>query len=144
VTIEDYFPGLRISGYIETSEIEDRYNCIAWAANDSENWWEPDPDYYWPSGVPMEYSVSAHVQAFKLMGYSVCTNSCLEAGVEKVALYVDANGMPTHMARQLPNGHWTSKLGPGPDIQHPTLEGLQGQEYGTVAMILQRPKTSRY
>jgi hypothetical protein len=38
--------------------------------------------------------------------------------------------IPTHMARQLPNGAWTSKCGPEEDITHFTLDALE--TYGTI------------
>ncbi len=65
---------------------------------------------------------------------------------EKIAIYVDTDGVPTHAARQLPDGSWTSKLGDWEDIQHQTLEALETgndkahQElgYGKVAKIMRR------
>lgn len=62
----------------------------------------------------------------------------MEQGYEKVALYVDHDGKPTHAARQLPTGRWTSKLGKIEDIEH-ELEGIAGSVYGSVAKILKRP-----
>ena len=69
---------------------------------------------------------------------SPCENSHIESGFEKVAVYVDAEGRPTHVARQLPNGLWTSKLGKSQDIEH-ELEGVTGSVYGSVAQFLKRP-----
>lgn len=48
------------------------------------------------------------------------------------------NGTPTHAARQLENGKWTSKLGQLEDIEH-ELDGLVGDKYGIVVTILRRP-----
>jgi len=39
-------------------------------------------------------------------------------GMKRLAVYADETDTPTHMARQLPSGHWTSKLGELEDIQH--------------------------
>jgi hypothetical protein len=49
------------------------------------------------------------------------------------------DGEPTHAARQLPNGKWTSKLGRWQDIEY-ELDGLVGKMYGTVTVnqILKR------
>lgn len=58
-------------------------------------------------------------------------------GFQKVAFFVGANGVPTHAARQLPSGLWTSKLGEWEDIEH-TLHALEGDIYGTVALLLKR------
>ncbi len=43
------------------------------------------------------------------------------------------------MARQLPNGDWTSKLGAEEDIVHRELRALEGDLYGTVAQVMARP-----
>ena len=59
---------------------------------------------------------------------------------------MDKEGVPSHAARQLPSGHWTSKLGKAEDIRHSTLEAVEsdpnlGLGYGKVAVILKRPST---
>ena len=41
--IEQSFPNLQSSGYSITSPATIDYNCIAWATDDTEVWWEPDP-----------------------------------------------------------------------------------------------------
>jgi hypothetical protein len=69
----------------------------------------------------------------------------LEHGVEKVAIYVDCDGVPTHAARQLADGTWTSKLGEWEDIQHDTLEAMEDREdlglgYGKVGLLLRRQR----
>ncbi len=73
------------------------------------------------------------------LGYETCDNAELEAGFEKVAIYAHANRLPTHAAKQLPSGLWSSKIGRGEDIEHNTLESLAGRLYGDVAQILKRP-----
>lgn len=53
------FPNLTYSNASKTSEIDENYNCIAWAAErgpDEKEFWWPDPDketfdilgYTWP------------------------------------------------------------------------------------------------
>lgn len=37
------------------------------------------------------------------------------------------------------SGTWTSKLGPQEDIEHHELDGLVGDKYGTVAVIMRKP-----
>jgi hypothetical protein len=61
-----------------------------------------------------------------------------EPGFEKVALYADAAGIPTHAARQLSGGKWTSKLGRREDIEH-ALDDLTGDVYGSVVAFLKGP-----
>lgn len=95
--------------------------------------------FYWPPNAPCEYTVSAYIEAYKTIGYIPCADDSLEQGFEKIALYA-LNGAPTHAARQLENGKWSSKLGRGEDIEH-MLDGLTGNFYGVVVQFLKRPIT---
>ena len=133
------FPNLKGTGFKVTSQKANEYNCIAWAVGDKNRWWWPDQTAggFWPSGIEPEDSVSSFIVLFESQGFICCTSPSLEPGVEKVAIYSDDMGVTTHAARQLPNGKWTSKLGPEEDIEH-SLEGLEGPEYGTVDQILSR------
>lgn len=121
-----------------TSPITMQYNCIAWAAGVDNQWWWPIAGKFWPAAAPLELTIDAFIAAYATVGYSVCNNATLEAGYEKIALYVDSGGLPTHAARQLPSGQWTSKLGPAWDISHQLTSGLEGSEYGNVARYLKR------
>lgn len=134
------FPGLAGKPYLVTSPPSKRYNCVAWAAEDMENWWWPGQDTtseYWPPGAPRLRTVDAFRQAFALLGYEVCDSADREAGFQKVAVYADDKGVPQHAARQLSDARWTSKLGQGEDIEH-GLEDLAGAFYGSVVLILKR------
>lgn len=140
--LESLFPKLIPTQYEITSEATANYNCIAWAADDNNVWWWPDPygDYYWPAGVTREESLDAFVAAYGKLGYEPCTSGVLENTFEKVAIFVDAGGAPTHAARQLPSGRWTSKLGRLEDIEHVTLDELCGEAYGKIGIFLRRPR----
>lgn len=70
--------------------------------------------------------------------YKVCESGSLESGIEKIAIYVDDSGIPQHVARQLQDGTWTSKLGKEEDIQHNLLEALEGDLYGKVTVFMMR------
>jgi hypothetical protein len=143
---EALFPNLRRGEYQVTSSESPDYNCIAHAAGKDDNWWWPDDEpAYWPDGLPKEETLEAFILAYESEGYSKSDppNSELEAGFEKVAIYVDDKGVPTHAARQLANGEWTSKLGSWEDIQHKTLDAVEdssglGLAYGKVAVIMKR------
>src|SRR5262245_37011419 len=140
--IEQAFPGLRGTGYRVTSPPDDTYNCIAWAAGDTTDWWWPDeaghPDSaHWRPGVPRLETLEAFREVFATLGYVACTDDQPEAGYEKVALFA-LEGVPKHAARQLPGGRWTSKLGPMEDIEH-GLHDLTGMVYGSVALVMKRP-----
>lgn len=139
--LERWFPNLRTSRYQVTSVATPDYNCIAWADNDDQNWWWPPGGFvgeYWPSAAPGDRVLESFIAAFILQGYETCVGDELEASFEKVALYVDLDGLPTHAARQLGSGTWTSKLGEAEDIEHDTLAALEGMHYGTVAQIMRR------
>jgi hypothetical protein len=62
----------------------------------------------------------------------------LEKGFEKVAIYVKGNQNPTHAARQLDSGIWTSKIGNEEDIEHSSPAVLEGLEYGAVAVVMKK------
>jgi hypothetical protein len=138
---KDNFPDLSSAAFQETSPSTPRYNCIAWAAGSDRRWWWPigHPHTFWPPGIRREETIECFIEAFAKDGYLPCEADQLEEGYEKVAIYVDASRVPKHMARQLPNGKWTSKLGPNVDIEHSTLSQLEGPEYGNAYQILKRP-----
>ena len=139
--IENSFPELLKDGYSLTSVKTPEYNCISWAAGEDSVWWWPDSNgiYYWPAEIPRAETIETFIKAYEKLGYSVCDNANLESGFEKIAIYADSNKKPTHAARQLSSGRWTSKLGNLEDIEHLTLDGLISNSYGSVAVILKRP-----
>lgn len=140
---EANYPNLASTSYQVKSDETPEYNCIAWAAGDTSRWWQPGPLYYWPAQAPQAITLESYRAAFELMGYQPCDSEELEPGFEKVAIYINTVGEPTHAARQLENGNWTSKLGSWEDIEHSTLRSLEGtgRAYGTVALILRRRRS---
>jgi hypothetical protein len=146
--LEAAFPNLRRGEYRKTSEETVSYNCIAHAAEANDLWWWParGPGIFWPPEAPLEETVESFIQAYAAIGYEVCEIGSREPepGFQKIALYVDEDGIPTHAARQLSTGEWTSKLGRSEDIAHRTLEALESGEYkmlgyGSAVLILKRP-----
>lgn len=111
---------------------------MAWAVGDQSRWWEPTTPYYWPAGAPRQYTVAAYQAVFEILGYHVCVTRNLEPGYEKIALY-GSSGEFQHVAKQLPSGTWSSKLGLDHDIMHGTLEALEGESYGQVEVLMRRP-----
>jgi len=89
---------------------------------------------------PREETVAGFIRAFGHLGYAICDSSDLEPDFEKLAIYADDTDVPTHMARQLQSGDWTSKLGELEDIQHLTLDQLSGSQYGRVVQFLKRKR----
>jgi hypothetical protein len=130
------FPHLAGDDFEKTSD-EDLYNCIAWAADDTANWWWPDD--HWPAGAPREETLRAFVAAYGTLGYEPCDHGDFEFAWERVVIYCDPTGTPTHAARQRDDGAWTSKLGAFWDIRHATPRGVEGPLYGSAVQFLRRP-----
>jgi hypothetical protein len=138
--LEQILPELVRDGYAVTSPRSDSYNCYAWAAGDDTRVWFPDRhhQHYWPIRL-RNRRIETYAQAFATIGYTSCGMDCsLEVGYEKVAVYA-VGFLVEHMARQLPDGTWTSKCGEDQDIVQNTLSSLEGDEYSFVRMILKRP-----
>ncbi|MCC6929954.1 MAG: hypothetical protein IT359_13310 [Gemmatimonadaceae bacterium] len=133
------FPGLATSAFAITSPATPQYNCIAWAVGDNTRFWWPARSGYWPEGLERLETVEAFCAMLAAHGYQECASDALEPDSEKVALFVNARGMPTHAARQLRSGMWTSKLGQHVDIAH-ELRGLEGKVYGRVQLVFSRPR----
>lgn len=138
-----WFPLLDASNHEVTSEPDLHYNCIAWAAGDEHSWWWPiaksdEDEVFWPAGVPREVTLAAFVTAFATLGYQECAGAAFEEGFDRIALFI-LDGKPTHAARQLEDGRWSSKLGGSEDIAH-ELNALDGPVYGTPTVFLRRPR----
>lgn len=132
------FPGLA-AGYRITSPPTDDYNCIAWAAGRDDRWWWPGhPDGFWPTGVPIAATLAAFEAAYRSIGYEICASGVFESQYDKIVIFTDAGGIPTHAARQLIDGRWTSKLGRDIDIEHKSPEALTSTIYGAPALFMRR------
>lgn len=143
--IEFHFPLLKGgTGYRNTSPESMDYNCLAWALGIAWAHYNPTqhcPGYYWFPGVRRIWNCDTITEIFEKHGYQRCDSYELEEGFEKVVFYVDADGKPTHFARQLENGKWTSKLGNLNDIEHDDLAALSGETgYHNIERVLWRPR----
>lgn len=142
--IPDAFPNTINEPFIITSPETTHYNCIAWAFEDDSRWYWPDPFgmAYWPENIPRTIETNSFIELYKLIRYSLCENGELEIGIQKIAIFTDNNSFPTHAARQLLNGFWTSKLGEGNDVQH-TLFSISNGFYGNATVFMSRKTTSQ-
>lgn len=130
------FPRLTAENHEHTSPRDVSYNCIAWATGDTSHWWQPG--VYWLFDVSRdEYGIAALEKVFRTLGYVECSSGDLEDGFEKIALY-GSGFMYTHVARQLPDGRWTSKLGKEEDISHDSPDNVAGGIYGEVVEFMKR------
>ena len=75
------FPNLRTSTFCKTSEATSEYNCVAWAAGETDRWWWPDSTRkkFWPRKARREVTMEAFVEAFQSLGYEQCESSILAA-----------------------------------------------------------------
>jgi len=138
--IRQLFPNLTDDNHSITSPDTDEYNCVAWAYEVSNRkMWPGHQDYYWPSGVAGKDELGTVLQLYLDKGYEKCQSGEREVGYKKVAIYVKQD-RPKHVALQLDSGHWTSKLGDYEDIEHDTLEGLEGESYGRAVLFLRKPR----
>lgn len=138
IKFENDFPNSVNEPFIKTSEQTPTYNCIAWAAGDNSRWYEPDMfgQYYWPNSIPRQYTIEAYIMVYESIGFRRCENAAYEDGYEKVAVFAK-EGMPTHAAKQLPDGNWSSKLGMNVDVSH-SIKSIIGGTYGNVVQYLKR------
>lgn len=141
--IQEDFSNLNLDEFIITSRINYCYNCFAWAAGYDTLNMQPSNNimYGWLTGEISE-TLDNFKKQFQLLKFEKTDSDELEEGIEKVAFYVKDNAV-AHASRQLENGWWASKLGPSEDIEHKTLNGLEGEEYGQVKMIMKRTVNER-
>ncbi len=139
MSLEDLFPHLEKAFEI-TSDATCDYNCIAWAVGYQDAKWDPSPWYYWPRGVPRNHAVSTIAAIFASIGFVACGDGAPQAGWDIIAIFSRDGANYTHVARQLPDGRWTSKLGNLEDIAHDDCAGLSGEEYGQVVQWMRRKR----
>ena len=134
------FPKLTDQNHSISSPSTDNYNCVAWAyeVSNKKMWPGAPEDYYWPTDVVDTDELQAIIELFLNMGYVQCNKGQREDGFKKVAIYINQEGSPKHVARQLESGWWTSKLGELEDIEHDTLDILECESYGKATVFLKK------
>jgi len=139
---EFWWPNLTAYNYRKTSDRSEDYNCIAWAIDEiTVRIWPDEPGYFWPDTILQPESTQAFIEYFTTYNYVVCENGELEAGFEKIAIYVEDDEV-THAAKQLQSGRWSSKLRIAlEDIEHDALEALEASGYGRATIFMRRPHT---
>lgn len=139
-----------------TSELTDRYNCIAWAMRFTDRWVQPSrgAGYWWPKYNPtsiyFDVSQNGLIKAFYRLGFRICDNNDKEFFYDKVALYYNPRTkMWTHAARVINNKEYHSKAGGGWDFHHGSeINRLENpadpqNDYGVVYKIMKRHKFMR-
>lgn len=135
------FPNLRKPGTFKvTSPRTSSHNCIAYAAGDESREWWPIGSKYWPPDVPRTPNLDAFEQAFRNLGFEPCESKDLEPDFEKVAIYGLGPDSVKHMAKQVEDGAWSSKLGLQWDIRHKSIDGVVNADYGSVLRVMKRKR----
>ena len=135
------FPSLVSEGFEIVDLPSTHYNCIAYAAGDTTEWWEHTRRRYWPPYATRSNSIASLREVFAGLGYEQCDDSRAEDGYRKIALY-ETQGVWTHAAVQMPNGAWRSKMGEGPVIEHRSPESLSGGIYGNATVYMRKSISS--
>ena len=136
--IVDIFPRLGGERFAVIGPVSRVYNCVAYAAGDSTQWWGNFEGDYWPPRLERSHQTASLIELFESLGYERCAGAELEGGFRKVALY-EYSGEWKHVAVQTPEGRWRSKLGEGPVIEHHSPESLSGEKYGSPTVFMRRP-----
>ena len=131
------FPNLANEAFEIVDQPSEQYNCIAYAAGDTGQWWWPDGINYWPPWATPTTKTGSLQEVFAGQGYERCDDTNVEADYHKVALY-EAHGDMRHAAAQMPTGRWRSKMGKGPVIEHRSPESLSGGIYGEATVFMRR------
>jgi len=107
-------------------------------------WWPGSaPEGHWPLDLTDDVTIDNFVAAFRKLKYEICAGAHHEWRYEKIVIYADRHGVPTHAARMSLRGVWMSKLGQNVDISHESTELLDGPLYGTVVQVMKRHWTVR-
>ena len=140
--LEAAFPKLKTGNWEPHSKSDPSYNCLAFAAGDVTQRWEPDyaKQFYWPPEADRENTVLAAIEAYQTRDFVRCEDASLEEGFEKIAIYATPAGGLRHATRQLPDGRWVSKLGYAEDIIHNEVDGVACDCYGQPVCFMKRPR----
>lgn len=135
------FPNSYNEPFLITSQQTWSYNCIAWAFGDDKKWYWPTehPSHYWPPNIRRELDLQSFIELYELVSYKICDSPDLEDSLEKIAIFAFPNGDPSHAAKQLPNGKWTSKMGPWHDVEHTFNSINNSPGYGNATIFMSRP-----
>jgi hypothetical protein len=118
------------------------YNCIAWSIGITNRW-------VWPARPGQPATVRDFDELYGRYGYRRVKglNFDKAVGSDKLVLYVkrkpDGTIEPTHGARQLSDGSWSSKLGQLPLIRHLDPDDLDGASYGVPFAVYVRSQTRK-
>jgi len=136
-------PNLTMGNHHISSKYDHHYNCVSHSILEEAVPLWPDNYNHWPASVQRTETIDAFVEFFKCLHFEdvPLLATLVTPGYWKVAIYADSTGFPLHVARQLVDGRWTSKLGLKVDINHENLQCLEGGDFGYVVKIMRHQRT---
>jgi hypothetical protein len=81
--LEFLFSNLKQSQYKVTSEESRWYNCVAFAAGETQRWWWPI-GAYWPEQAPRHETIESFIVAFQALGYTLVIMARLKLVMRKL------------------------------------------------------------
>lgn len=152
--IEHWFPNAVAQKALEITSPKDLcYNCVAWSLGIDSHWVEPylsngikvEPWAVWPNTDDVGHDIDTYVKMYRGEGFVKAARGNLEAGFDKIVIYWNETSKTfNHVARQMEDGQWWSKLGRASDVQHakPNTLGPAGSpgDYGEVWGYMKRAK----
>ena len=134
-----------------TSPKKKGYNCVGYALGEVNKDIDMlalskrfDLSPFGLSNEQLDHTINGYIKLITgLYGYEICDTSEAEDGFDKIVLFegIDEDGDLNflHMAKQLGNGIWTSKMGTFEDIEHLTPDAVNGY-YGKPKVFMKRKK----
>ncbi|HYE53679.1 MAG TPA: hypothetical protein VD996_02510 [Chitinophagaceae bacterium] len=139
--MESLWPDLKEGENFHFTSLKKRgYKCVWYALmldrGDIDMLWFRD--FYNLDPATLDHSAKGYAKCFQqYFGFEECLSKEYEEGFIKIVLYEDKNQDFKHVARVLPNGYFTSKMGNYEDIQH-SLEAVCGNEYGYPVLYMKK------
>ena len=99
----------------------------------------PFPYFNWPGDLPQNDHAETYIRFFEQHGYQLADGPFVEPGFTKIAIYVEDDKF-RHVARQLRNGQWSSKIGSKEDVIHEltALESHGPFGYGAASIFMKK------
>lgn len=152
--IEYWFPNAIPVEALEITSANDLcYNCVAWSLGIDSRWVQPyaeggvqvAPWAVWPNAEDRGSAIEIYTKMYRGEGFVKAIKGVREPGFEKIAIYWDKTSKQfLHVARQMEDGSWTSKLGRSSDVKHakPDTLGPAGSPggYGQLWGYMKRAK----
>jgi len=135
--IEKSFPNSYKEPFEITSSETPDYNCLAWALNDNSKWYESDDDYFWFNDIARDNLLTTIQKIFENLGFHQTNFAKYQIDYERIALFSIDNNECSHLARQIDEDKWTSKLGSSYDVNH-SIKSIENGIYGNAVIFLER------